>query len=259
MLLELKNVVAGYLKGVHVLQGVSLHVALGEIVCLIGPNGAGKSTVLRTVSGLLKPVEGEIIFNGEPIGGIRPDLVLRKGIAHVPQGHSSFPAMTIHENLLMGAYTVKNRAERGKRLEKVYGMFEMLGERRTSKAGNLSGGQQKVLEIGRALMLSPRLIILDEPSLGLAPMTAKMVFETIRKLRDETGITILMVEQNAKSGLAISDRGYVLELGRERLEGPASSLLNDPKVAQLYLGGTTMDANGHRGPAEVKQAGDVIV
>ena len=238
MLLELRNVVAGYLRGVSVLQGVNLHVESGEIVCLIGPNGAGKSTVLRAVSGLVHLSQGEIIFEGENITGLRPDLILRKGIAHVPQGHSAFPAMTIHENLLMGAYTVKNSAERQRRLEQVYAMFPLLDERQKAKAGDLSGGQQKVLEIGRALMLKPKLMILDEPSLGLAPITARTVFDTITRLRAEAGVTILMVEQNARSGLATSDRGYVLELGRERLEGKASDLLDDPKIAQLYLGGT---------------------
>jgi len=238
MLLELREVEGGYLRGINVLQGVSLHVNPGELVCLIGPNGAGKSTVLRTISGLLKPTQGQIRFDGEDIGGLRPDLVLRHGIAHVPQGHSSFPEMSVHENLLMGAYTLRDRAERKRRLDRVYAMFPFLAERRSEKAGNLSGGQQKILEIGRALMMAPRMMLLDEPSLGMAPKIARQVFDTIKRLRDETGMTILMVEQNAKSGLAISDRAYVLELGKERLSGPAATLLNDPRVAQLYLGGT---------------------
>lgn len=245
MLLELNKVVAGYLRGVNVLQGVSLRVDAGEIVCLIGPNGAGKSTVLRAISGLLSSTQGAILFDGEHIVGLRPDLILRKGIAHVPQGHSAFPGMTIHENLLLGAYTLRDRAERERRLDEVYDMFGMLKVRHKAKAGDLSGGQQKVLEIGRALMLRPRLMMLDEPSLGLDPMTVRTVFDTITRLRNEAGITILMVEQNARSGLAISDRGYVLELGHERLEGKASELLNDPKIAQLYLGGTTIGENGH--------------
>ena len=256
MLLELRNVVAGYLRGVNVLQGVSLHVESGEIICLIGPNGAGKSTVLRTISGLLTPTQGEIIFDTENLVGLRADLVLRRGIAHVPQGHSAFPTMTIHENLLMGAYTVSNRAERNRRLDQVYEMFDFLKARQKSHAGDLSGGQQKVLEIGRALMLKPRLMILDEPSLGLAPMTARSVFDTIARLRREAGVTILMVEQNARSGLAIADRGYVLELGRERLQGKASELLDDPKVAQLYLGGTTIadgDPKGETKAAPTKE------
>lgn len=235
-LLELVGVVAGYLRGVHVLQGVSLHVAAGELVCLIGPNGAGKSTVLRAISGLLPPVSGRIRFAGQEIGGLRPDLVLRHGIAHVPQGHSAFPDMTVHENLLMGAYTVSSRAERRRRLDRVYDLFPLCRERSGEKAGNLSGGQQKVLEIGRALMLQPTMVLLDEPSLGLAPKMARVVFDTIRALRIDGGMTILMVEQNARSALAIADRGYVLELGRERLEGPAQQLLTDPQVAQLYLG-----------------------
>jgi ABC-type branched-subunit amino acid transport system ATPase component len=151
--------------------------------------------------------------------------------------------MTVHENLLMGAYTVADRAERRRRLEQVYQMFDLLAERRETKAGNLSGGQQKVLEMGRALMIKPRMLLFDEPSLGLAPKMAHMVFQTIKRLQNEAGITVLMVEQNAKSGLAISDRAYVLELGRERLEGPARALLADPKVAHLYLGGTTLDSD----------------
>lgn len=257
MLLELSHVVAGYLRGVDVLQGVSLHVEAGEIVCLIGPNGAGKSTVLRAISGLLTPTQGQITFDGEDIAGLRPDLVLRKGIAHVPQGHSAFPGMTIHENLLMGAYTLRDRVERERRLDEVYGMFGVLKERRQTRAGYLSGGQQKVLEIGRALMLRPRLMILDEPSLGLAPMTARAVFETITRLRNEAGVTILMVEQNARSGLANSDRGYVLELGRERLEGRANELLDNPHIAQLYLGGAITADNGReqaRTPPQGKDA-----
>lgn len=241
MLLEIKDVVAGYLKGVNVLRYINLHVNEGEMVCLIGPNGAGKSTVLRTISGLLHPSQGEIRFDGKNIGGLRPDQVLQEGIAHVPQGHSAFPKMSVEENLMMGAYLLKDKAERRRRAARVYEMFEMLAGRRQENAGNLSGGQQKVMEIGRALMMNPRLILFDEPSLGLAPKTAKQVFETIKQLQAEAGITVLMVEQNARSGLGISDRAYVLELGKDRLEGPAQSLLNDPRVAQLYLGGSTLD------------------
>jgi branched-chain amino acid transport system ATP-binding protein len=152
--------------------------------------------------------------------------------------------MSVEENLLMGAYLLKDKAERKRRIDNVCGMFNLIADRRKDKAGNLSGGQQKVLEIGRALMMNPRLILFDEPSLGLAPKTAKLVFDTIKQLQEKAGITVLMVEQNAKSGLAISDRAYVLELGKERLEGPADQLLHDPRVAQLYLGGTTLDESG---------------
>lgn len=238
MFFKIENVFAGYLRGVDVLQGINLQVDDAELVCLIGPNGAGKSTVLRAISGLLTPTQGRIHFDGKDITGMRPDQILELGIAHVPQGHSAFPEMTVEENLLMGAYIMKDRVERRRRKEMVYEMFPLLAKRRQEKAGNFSGGQQKILEVGRALMLAPRMMLLDEPSLGLAPKTARMVFETIRRLKDEKGMTILMVEQNAKSGLAISDRAYVLELGQEKLEGPADTLLSDPRVAQLYLGGS---------------------
>jgi ABC-type branched-subunit amino acid transport system ATPase component len=240
-MLLIQDVVAGYLKGVDVLRHINLQVEERELVCLIGPNGAGKSTVLRAISGLLKPSHGTITFNGKNITGMRPDQILKEGVAHVPQGHSTFPKMSVEENMLMGAYLLKDRAERKRRMNGVCEMFALLAERRHEKAGNLSGGQQKVLEIGRALMMNPRLILFDEPSLGLAPTTARLVFGTIKQLQEEAGITVLMVEQNAKSGLAISDRAYVLELGKDRLEGPADQLLNDPRVAQLYLGGTTLD------------------
>lgn len=240
MLLDLQNVTAGYLRGVNVLQGINISVAPRELVCMIGPNGAGKSTVLRTISGLLTPTQGHIFFDGKEITDLPPEKVLSHGIAHVPQGHSAFPAMSVHENILMGAYMMRNQDERKRRMDRVYAMFPFLAERRKDKAGNLSGGQQKILEIGRALMMEPRMMLLDEPSLGLAPMTARMVFETIKQLNSESGMSILMVEQNAKSGLAISDRAYVLELGQEKLEGPADTLLSDPRVAQLYLGGTLM-------------------
>ncbi len=238
MLLELQDVTAGYLRGVNVLQGINISVESEELVCLIGPNGAGKSTVLRTISGLLKPTNGHIYFANEEITELPPEKVLQHGIAHVPQGHSAFPAMSVHENILMGAYTMRDKAERKRRTERVYTMFPLLAERQKDRAGNLSGGQQKILEIGRALMMEPRMMLLDEPSLGLAPKTARLVFETIKLLNEESGMTILMVEQNAKSGLAISDRAYILELGAARLEGPANTLLSDPRVAQLYLGGT---------------------
>ena len=244
MLLHLQDIVAGYIKGVDVLRNVNLQVLENEMVCLIGPNGAGKSTILRTISGLLTPSQGKITFDGKDITGMRPDRVLEVGVAHVPQGHTAFPKMSVEENLLMGAYLLKDKAERKRRIDNVCGMFNLIADRRKDKAGNLSGGQQKVLEIGRALMMNPRLILFDEPSLGLAPKTAKLVFDTIKQLQEKAGITVLMVEQNAKSGLAISDRAYVLELGKERLEGPADQLLHDPRVAQLYLGGTTLDESG---------------
>jgi ABC-type branched-subunit amino acid transport system ATPase component len=244
-MLALENVTAGYIPGVEILRGVSLRVEQGEIVCLVGPNGAGKSTVLRTISGFLCPSRGSVTFKGKSIGGLAPEEVLKLGITHVPQGHSVFPKMTIHENLLMGAFTVKDKALVSQRLEKVYDLFPFLKERLREKAGNLSGGQQKVLEIGRALMLEPPLMILDEPSLGLAPKTMEILFETVQNL-NKTGLTILMVEQNARQGLACSHRGYVLELGKEKFEGTARELLDSPEMAKLYLGGSTENGTSYR-------------
>ena len=249
-MLVLENVVAGYIPGVDILRGVNLHVEQGEMVCLVGPNGAGKSTVMRAISGLLKPKSGRVIFKGKQINGLRPDQILAQGIAQVPQGHSIFPKMTIHENLLMGAYSVKDRSSISARLDKVYGLFPFLKERGREKAGNLSGGQQKLLEIGRALMLEPPLIMLDEPSLGLAPKTMESLFNTIKDLNN-TGLTILMVEQNARRGLAASHRGYVLELGKEKFEGSAQELLDSPEMAKLYLGGSTENGESYRRKAKV--------
>jgi len=249
-MLALENIVAGYIPGVEILQGVSLHVEQGEMVCLVGPNGAGKSTVLRTISGLLRPKAGRVVFSGKDIGGLRPDQILEKGIAHVPQGHSVFPKMTVHENLLMGAYSVKDRRTIRQRLDKVYARFPFLKERAREKAGNLSGGQQKILEMGRALMLEPPLMMLDEPSLGLAPKTMANLFDTIKDL-NRTGLTILMVEQNARQGLAASHRGYVLELGKEKFEGTAQELLDSPQMAKLYLGGSTENGGSYRRRREV--------
>jgi ABC-type branched-subunit amino acid transport system ATPase component len=237
-MLVLENVVASYIPGVEILRGVSLHVEQGEIVCLVGPNGAGKSTVLRTISGFLRPSKGSVLFNGKSIAGISPEVILRQGIAHVPQGHSVFEKMTVHENLLLGGFTLKDKALKARRLERVYELFPFLKERMSHKAGNLSGGQQKILEIGRALMLEPPLMILDEPSLGLAPQTMDGLFQVVREL-NQNGLTVLMVEQNARQGLASAHRGYVLELGKEKFEGTAQQLLESPEMAKLYLGGST--------------------
>jgi ABC-type branched-subunit amino acid transport system ATPase component len=248
-MLVLESVVAGYIPGVDILRGVSLHVEKGEMVCLVGPNGAGKSTVMRAISGLLRPKSGTVILNGKELNGMRPDQILARGIALVPQGHSVFAKMTIYENLLMGAYTVKDRSTLPSRLERVYDLFPFLKERLREKAGNLSGGQQKILEMGRALMLDPPLLMLDEPSLGLAPKTMESLFDTIKNLNN-AGLTILMVEQNARQGLAASHRGYVLELGKEKFEGTAQQLLDSPEMAKLYLGGSTENGESYRRKAK---------
>lgn len=244
-MLALENITASYIPGVEILRGVSVRVEQGEIVCLVGPNGAGKSTVLRTISGFLRPSTGTITFNGKSISGMSPEHILKLGITHVPQGHSVFPKMTVHENLLIGAFTVKDKSVIAGRLERVYGLFPFLKGRLNDKAGNLSGGQQKILEIGRALMLEPPLMILDEPSLGLAPQTVDTLFNTIKDL-NRNGLTILMVEQNARQGLASSHRGYVLELGTEKFEGTAKELLDSPEMAKLYLGGSTENGTSYR-------------
>jgi len=233
-LLRLQEVVAGY-EEVEVLRGVSLSVRAGEIVCIIGANGAGKSTLLRTVFGMLAPREGSIRFAGEEIAR-RPSLdVLRRGIGYVPQGRCNFPAMSVEENLEMGAYLRRDARVR-EDIEAVLARFPLLGAKRRDPAGTLSGGQQQILEMAIALLLHPRLLMVDEPSLGLDPRMVEAVFETILAINRE-GTTILMVEQNARKALSVSHRGFVLELGRNRFEGTGRELLDNPDVREHYLGG----------------------
>jgi ABC-type branched-subunit amino acid transport system ATPase component len=234
-ILEVRDLEAGYGK-IPILHGVSLAVYPGEAVSLIGPNGAGKSTVLKAIMGLLKPAGGEIRFGGEPIGGLRPDRVVRRGIGYVPQGRIVFKNMTVLENLEMGAYTVRDKGRTRRALDQVVGLFPRLGERKGQKAGTLSGGEQQMLAMARALMSEPRLVLLDEPSLGLAPRFVELVFGKLEELK-QTGLTLLLVEQNAVKALGASDRGYVLELGRNRFTGSGAALLADPRVRRLYLGG----------------------
>jgi ABC-type branched-subunit amino acid transport system ATPase component len=233
-LLELREVVAGY-DEVEVLRGVSLAVHAREIVSIIGANGAGKSTLLRTIFGMVPPREGTIRFAGEEIARRPPMEVLRHGIGYVPQGRCNFPAMSVEENLEMGAYLRRDSRVRGD-IEGLLGRFPVLGARRRDPAGTLSGGQQQILEMAIALLLHPRLLMVDEPSLGLDPRMVEIVFDTILAINRE-GTTILMVEQNAKKALAVSHRGFVLELGRNRFEGTGRELLDDPDVRQHYLGG----------------------
>ena len=233
-LLELREVVAGY-EEVEVLRGVSLSVRAGEIVCIIGANGAGKSTLLRTVFGMLAPTAGSIRFAGEEIARHPPTDVLRRGLGYVPQGRCNFPAMSVEENLEMGAYLRRDARVR-EDIEAVLARFPLLGAKRRDPAGTLSGGQQQILEMGIALLLHPRLLMVDEPSLGLDPRMVEVVFETILTINRE-GTTILMVEQNAKKALSVSHRGFVLELGRNRFEGTGRALLENPDVREHYLGG----------------------
>jgi ABC-type branched-subunit amino acid transport system ATPase component len=240
MLLKLSNIYAGY-EGGDVLKGINLAVEEGTTTCIVGPNGAGKSTVLRVLSGLLKLRLGEITFEGRSIVGLTPRQILARGIVQVPQSHSLFPGMTVQENVRLGAYMLNNTALVERRLHEVEEMFPIVKSRARDKAGNLSGGQQRLVEFARCLMLNPRLIMLDEPSMGLDPRTFKQVIETI-KVMQRSGRTIILVEQNARTGLSLADNGVVLESGRVRLEGPHTDILNNPEIGHLYLGGTLSNA-----------------
>jgi len=241
MLLQLTNVVAGY-GGGDVLQGLDIAVEQGSITCIVGPNGAGKSTVLRVVSGLLKPRQGQVLFNGRAIGGLQPRQILALGIVQVAQSHSLFPKMTVRENVRLGGFTLNDRALVNRRLTSVEELFPIVKERRDEKAGSLSGGQQRLVEFARSLMLDPALILLDEPSMGLDPRTLKQVMDMVKTMR-ETGKTVLLVEQNARAGLSISNRGIVMESGRVRLEGSHEEILGNPEISHLYLGGTISRAS----------------
>jgi ABC-type branched-subunit amino acid transport system ATPase component len=234
-LLVAESLTAGYGR-IDILHGVSLTVHANEIVSIIGPNGAGKSTAFKTIVGFLTPRAGRVTFNGEDVTGLRPDLVLRRGLAYVPQGRIVFPQMTVLENLEMGAYIERDPARIAAALDQVYAMFPILAERRKQKAGTMSGGEQQMVAIARALMTTPRLILLDEPSRGLSPKFVTLIFEKLVDMR-RAGFTLMVVEQNATRALAVADRGYVLELGRNRFEGAGQQLLADPEVKRLYLGG----------------------
>lgn len=240
MLLTLQNVFAGY-GGGDILKGVDLCVEKGSITCIVGPNGAGKSTVMRAVSGLLKPRLGAISFDGRPIIGLNPRQILALGIVHVPQNYSLFTDMTVRENVRLGAFMLNDRQLVDRRLGEVEALFPIVKTRAGDKAGSLSGGQQRLVEFARSLMLDPTLILLDEPSVGLDPQTLKQVFETV-SLMHSTGRTILMVEQNVRAGLGASTHGVVMESGKVRLEGTNKDILNNPEIGHLYLGGTLTGA-----------------
>lgn len=236
MLLELTNVIAGY-GGGDVLRGVDLAIEAGTITCIVGPNGAGKSTVLTAISGLIKPRQGQIRFRGKDIVGLTPQQVLAQGLVQVPQNHSLFPAMTVHENVELGAFMLHDKSVVSQRYSQIVEMFPIVRERAKEQAGSLSGGQQRLVEFARCLMLDPALVLLDEPSMGLDPKTLKEVFKTVQTMKD-AGRTILLVEQNARAGLRLADHGVVMESGRVRLDGPSESVLNNPDISALYLGGS---------------------
>ena len=235
VLLSARDLTAGYGQ-MPILHGVTLEVRAGELVSVIGPNGAGKSTSFKAIVGFVRPTSGRVVFDGQDITGLRPDRVLALGLAYVPQGRIVFPDMTVLENLEMGAYIERDSGKIREALDRVYALFPVLAERRTQRAGTMSGGEQQMVAIGRALMTRPKLVLLDEPSLGLAPKYVSLIFERLAEMK-RAGYTLMVVEQNAARALAVADRGYVLELGRNRFEGPGPDLLADQEVKRLYLGG----------------------
>jgi branched-chain amino acid transport system ATP-binding protein len=234
MLLELDNVKT-YYGNIRALKGISIQVAEGEIVCLIGGNGAGKSTTLMTISGVLIPVDGDVLYQGQSIVSVRPDNIVQMGICQVPEGRMIFPLLTVMENLDLGAYLRKDKNGIKEDFEKVFALFPVLRERSNQAGGTLSGGEQQMLAIGRALMAHPKLLLLDEPSLGLAPILVDTIFEIIREINKQ-GTTILLVEQNAQLALQFSDRGYVIETGEIALADTSAELLNNDQVKKAYLG-----------------------
>ena len=234
-MLRVHNIYAGYQNNT-ILQGVSLEVNPQEIVCVIGPNGAGKSTVFKAIYGLVKISQGQVLFNHRDITNFSPQKVLKLGIAIVPQLRSIFPQMSVKENLEMGMYLEKNQQRIKERIEYVFQLFPQLAQRQNQIAGTMSGGEQRMLEIGRSLMLEPQMVMMDEPSAGLAPNLTQMIFEKLQYLNQEIGLTVLMIEQNARQGLKASHRGYVLELGKNSYQGTAAELLNNVDVRRAFLG-----------------------
>lgn len=233
-MLEINNLNAGY-GFLQILRDVSLRIDKAEYVCLIGPNGAGKSTTLKTIAGIIKPMSGRILFNGADIGGRSGNKVTHLGISYISEEMNLFTNMTVHENMMMGAYTVREKPAKNRLLKFAYGLFPRLEEREKQLAGTLSGGERKMLGIGRALMADPKLLLVDEPSFGLAPQLTDQVFDSLNTLRKE-GKTILVVEQNVTKTLAVTDRGYVLENGRIGLEGPSQELADNAHVRKVFLG-----------------------
>ena len=232
LLLEVSKIRSGYGKN-EVLHGVSFHVDQSEIICIIGPNGSGKSTVLKTVFGILEAREGHVTFEGQKITNLKPREIIRKGISYIPQGRTVFPTLTVTENLEMGAYIRTDEFEED--IEKIFDIFPILKERKNTKARTLSGGEQQMLVMGRGLMLNPKLILLDEPSLGLAPKLFDLIFNKVKEI-NSLGAAIILVEQNAVKALELANRGYVLDFGQNKFEGPRTDLLNNTEIQKLYLG-----------------------
>jgi len=233
LILEARDVMAGYVEGVDILQGANLAVYEGELVTVIGSNGAGKSTFAKAIFGLVPVRSGEILFGDRNLVGLKPEQIVRLGISYVPQIANVFPSLSISDNLDMGAYTRDGNIKDLK--DKIYETFPVLAKRRNQRAGTLSGGERQMLAMGRAMMLEPKLLILDEPSAALSPILVQDIFNLIQKI-NQTGTSIILVEQNARKALAIADRGYVMHLGKDEFTGKGTDLLNDPEVAELYLG-----------------------
>ncbi|OIP75794.1 MAG: ABC transporter ATP-binding protein [Oscillatoriales cyanobacterium CG2_30_44_21] len=233
VILQVNDIVAGYVDGVDILQGANLLVHEGELITVIGSNGAGKSTLAKTIFGLVPVRSGEILFGDRPLVGLQPEQIVRYGISYVPQIANVFPSLSVSENLDMGAYTRDGNIATVK--TKIYDNFPILAKRRNQRAGTLSGGERQMLAMGRAMMLEPKLLILDEPSAALSPILVQDIFDLVQKI-NQSGTSIILVEQNARKALAIADHGYIMHLGKDEFTGKGSDLLNDPEVAKLYLG-----------------------
>jgi ABC-type branched-subunit amino acid transport system ATPase component len=256
MLLELRGVFAGY-GGGDVLQGVDLEVEAGSVTCIVGPNGAGKSTVLRVVSGLLEPSRGHVSFDGTAVGGMDPSKILQLGIVQVPQSHGLFPNLTVRENVLMGAYVIRGQRKLiRRRYQELEGLFPIVRDRGEDKAGNLYGGQRRMVEFARTLMLDPRLVLLDEPSLGLDPKALKSISDSIQIMR-EAEKTILVVEQNVRFGLRLATQGVVMESGRVLLAAGAKEVLDNPEMADLFFGGSVARDGARPVTASAPQPADL--
>jgi len=244
-LLDIKNIESFY-GPIMAIRGVSLKVEKGQVVTVLGANGAGKSTLLKTISGIMDPEKGQVIFEGREIQGMEPHKVVGQGIVHVPEGREVFPLLTVDENLSLGAYTRSDKAEIEKDREMVFDYFPILAERRNQEAGTLSGGQQQMLAIGRGLMLRPKIMLLDEPSLGLSPLLVQEIFAILKRLNKDEGVTMMLVEQNAKVALDLADVGYVMEVGRIVMDDTADRLMESEDIKSFYLGHQEEGARGER-------------
>ncbi len=244
-LLEIRNLESFY-GPIMAIRGISLTVDKGQIVTVLGANGAGKSTLLKTISGIMDPEKGQVIFDGEEIQGLEPHVIVKKGIVHVPEGREVFPLLTVDENLSLGAYTRNDKAQIAKDREMVFEYFPILAERRNQEAGTLSGGQQQMLAIGRGLMLRPKIMLLDEPSLGLSPLLVQQIFGILKRLNKDEGVTMVLVEQNARVALDLADAGYVMEVGRMVMNDTADNLAASEDIQNFYLGVQEDSQRGER-------------